>query len=96
MKRQGSLPMEGFATACRRWESIDGELDHNDCYRPTKHHDGGLISVNGYIFCFFAKDAYSKIGSYIAIVSEQKMLWTSFVGTAKHGTMKNIKGSGCF
>ena len=91
--------MEGFATACRRWESIDGELDHNDCYRPTdqEHDDGGLIPVNGYIFCLLCgdqiKDAYSKIGSYSQY---QSMLWISFVGAAKHGTMKNIIGSGCF
>ena len=23
-------------------ESIDGELDQNDCYRPSEHHSGGL------------------------------------------------------
>ena len=29
-----------------KMEYIDGELDHNNCYRPSKHPGGGLIAVN--------------------------------------------------
>ena len=39
----------GFHNSLQKMESIDGELDNNNCYSPSAHHSGGLILAN---WCF--------------------------------------------
>ena len=34
-----------FHNSLQKMESIDGEMDHNNYYRPCEHHSGVLIDV---------------------------------------------------
>ena len=36
----------GFHNNLQKIKSIDGEFDHNDCYKSSEHHGEGLIPVH--------------------------------------------------
>ena len=40
------IPSVGFHNSLQKMMSIGGKKGHNDCYRPSKPHGGGLIPVS--------------------------------------------------